>query len=140
MTPSYFIDLQGNIPYSFSRITAGSLADLGYTVNLDAADPYTADDMDPSCVCSARSSSSRVGATPLPPPMSDELKKKATEYGQSILRKKHENRRRRLKEMPSLKDKEKGDGVEYVGDRIMFLLLRENNIQYSMIVTQTYDD
>ena len=38
MTPSY----NGGIANPISRITIGSLADLGYVVNLSAADPYTA--------------------------------------------------------------------------------------------------
>lgn len=41
----------GSLP--LSRITVASLEDMGYVVNYDAADPYTAADMNPSCVCSS---------------------------------------------------------------------------------------
>ena len=38
MTPTY----NGGIANPLSRVTIGSLADLGYTVNMGVADPYTA--------------------------------------------------------------------------------------------------
>jgi hypothetical protein len=37
-----------------SRVTIGSLADLGYAVNYTNAQPFTADDLDPSCLCNNR--------------------------------------------------------------------------------------
>lgn len=41
----------GTLP--LSRITVASLEDMGYLVDYDAADPYTAANMSPSCVCSS---------------------------------------------------------------------------------------
>ncbi|GAX19822.1 hypothetical protein FisN_11Lh309 [Fistulifera solaris] len=41
----------GSLP--LSRITVASLEDMGYVVDYDAADPYTAADLAPSCVCSS---------------------------------------------------------------------------------------
>lgn len=38
--------------FQISRMTVASLEDLGYEVDYDGADAYTAADMDPSCVCS----------------------------------------------------------------------------------------
>jgi len=34
-----------------SRITIAALEDIGYTVDYSQADAYTANDMDPSCLC-----------------------------------------------------------------------------------------
>jgi hypothetical protein len=39
---------------ALSRITLASLEDMNFTVNYNAADSYTAEDLNPECVCEDR--------------------------------------------------------------------------------------
>jgi hypothetical protein len=136
MTPTYFINSDGSVPYQFSRVSVAALQDLGYTVNFNAADEYTAANMDASCVCNKQqqqqSPKSKI------PPLSDELREKAIKYGQEFLQDKHNRRQIRLQTMPSLKDEELARGEYYVGDRVLFLIVREKDYQHSLLVTQSY--
>ena len=41
----------GSTPRPISRVTVGSLDDMGYEVDYDQADPFSASDLNPSCRC-----------------------------------------------------------------------------------------
>lgn len=136
MSPTYLLNSDGSVPYQLSRITVAAMQDIGYEVDLSAADPYTSANMDASCVCN---NGRHADKTEVHPALSDELREEATAYGKRVLTRKHKDRQRRLRKNPGLKDEEYAQGGNYVGDQVMFLLVRENGIQHTLIVTQTYD-
>jgi len=131
MTPTLSTNMDGSVPFFISRLTVASLADLGYEVNYDAADEYTRNNMDASCLCNP----GRHVSKPPPPPMTEELRRKAIDYGKKVLKQKGKQRERLLKKRPLHKDEEKEAGVKFVGDQIVFLMLRENGQRYSLVVT-----
>lgn len=138
MTPSIGIVSDDNtVDFQFSRVTVAALNDLGYSVDYSAADPYTAADMDSSCTCFGKESIGDAPKLPEAPMMSNMLREKATSYGKKILRAKHRQRQRLLQSKRHLKGSKNSE--DYVGDRAVFLLLRENGIRYSLVVTESYD-
>ena len=136
MSPTYFLNNDGSVPYQLSRITVATMEDIGYTVNLDAADAYTSADMDSSCVCNNGRHADRTEELP---PLSNELHQQATAYGKRVLKRKHKDRQRRLQQHSDLDNEERRLGGVYVGDQVMYLLVRENDALHTVIVTQTYD-
>lgn len=112
------------------------MEDIGYTVNLNAADPYTTANMDSSCVCNNGRHADREEELPA---LSNELHQQATAYGKRVLKRKHQDRQRRLQQNPGLHNEERHLGGVYVGDQVMYLLVRENNALHTVIVTQSYD-
>lgn len=141
-----------------SRITIGSLADVGYVVSYDSADDFTADQLnktDSTCFCNRRremrdlmenengkvfalrneksDKSLKVG---LPP----EIHKLAVERGNRILDEAAEKTRRNLHTMNERTDQESDDNLEYVGDvGVSVLWLHEGNI-YSIIVSRSLEE
>jgi len=138
MTPVYLLNFDGSVPYQLSRVTVGAMEDIGYEVNYDAADEYTTADMDASCVCNGGRTSTLYDSFDKPR-LSDELLEQATAHGKGVLWRKHHNRQRRLQANPRLMEEEHAQGGKYVGDQVMFLIVRENNARHTVIVTQTYD-
>ena len=137
MSPVYFLNADGSVPYQLSRITVATMEDIGYTVNLDAADPYTSANMDSSCVCNnGRHAADRQEEIPT---LSSELYHEATAYGKRVLKRKHRDRERRLRQNPGLTFDEEDRGGIYVGDQVMYLLVRENDALHTVIVTQSYE-
>jgi hypothetical protein len=130
-------DANNDIAFQLSRISLGALEDLGYLVDYSAADPYTSADMSQSCTCLGRNTPDLPDGLPSGPSMSEELRAKATAFGKQVLREKHNRRQRRLKSKPRyLKRKKQKD---YVGDRVVSLVLREHGRLFSMVVTESYD-
>ena len=69
-----------------STITVGSLDDLGYIVKYEAADDFTEDDVNPSCLCpSARRRGLRHLQEIEDNGLSPEGEQKARDYGKKIL-------------------------------------------------------
>lgn len=86
MTPTVEGDLH------LSRITIGALEDIGYRVDYSEADVYTAENLSPSCLCSANGISSRSlrqseasGKKLYKSNFLDEDLEKAMAYGRSII-------------------------------------------------------
>ena len=95
--------MTGTITQGFSpmsRVTVGSLADIGYAVNYDAADPYTSADINPTCQChedetgeaaeedrirQLRGRSSWISSRSRRA-LSDEGEKRAVDYARSVLK------------------------------------------------------
>ncbi|CAB9506875.1 zinc metalloendopeptidase [Seminavis robusta] len=136
MTPMLVDAADGSTPFQLSRITIASLQDMGYQVDYGAADPYTSANMGSSCTCNSRRFRRDDHFSPIPA-MSDELQRKAVAYGRQVLTKKRQQRQRRLKNHFRHKPQHDSDGSKYVGDQFIFLMVREGNVRYSMIVTNS---
>jgi Leishmanolysin len=122
-----------------SRITIGSLADLGYQVDYSKADTYTKANLGPGCTCRRRTerslaemdhgdtlqlgSQSQLGVQPRR--LSDKLRQTAIEYGQAVLASRALNANRKLTH---------ADGAVYVGDQIVSVLVREGDNVHGVIV------
>jgi len=111
-----------------STMTIGSLEDLGYEVDYDAADPYTASDINPSCLCDSNGSnghhSDHSDVSDLAwtnghwrqrhLSSSSSVRQTAMQYGLDQL------------ELASYHTKgDLPDGAEYIGDLVFFVAYRE---------------
>lgn len=67
-----------------SRITVGSLEDMGYEVDYSKADPLFASDLSPNCVCTIRRGFANITESPKAE-MSARAHAEAVAYGKSIL-------------------------------------------------------
>jgi hypothetical protein len=108
-----------------SRVTVGSLEDIGYTVDYKQAQEFTASDLNPSCVCQRRlehgemhflRSSTREQDAPRRHRLSKEKQQKAVEHGLKILD------ARAAKGPPH----KLPTGVEYVGDKVIAVLIHDD--------------
>jgi len=120
-----------------SRITIGTLDDMGYTVDYSTADAYGTADLDPSCLCRRRRSlwDGEHGEVLLMESPEDDrrhlrrdtLRKDLREYaiqqGQKI-----------LKESAHMNNLE-GDAM-YVGDQQVSIIMLQGDQVYSVIVTR----
>ena len=70
-----------------SRLSIATLQDLGYSVDYSQADPYTASNMDPGCVCNRRrlGQSHAQRMTPKRRKLSKEGEQAAIAYGEALL-------------------------------------------------------
>lgn len=117
-----------------SRITIGSLQDLGYQVDYSTADSFVRADLSPSCTCSRRSlNDMEHGATHqlgLDNPntvrrvLSTNAHLIALKYGQSILKKKN---------MSSNVPRD-DNGVTYVGDKVTSVFVHDGGGIFSVVV------
>lgn len=120
-----------------SRITVGSLEDLGYEVNYGAAEPFTKSDLNPSCQCNNRRHSllrrqlnSGEGGDASKKnkkhKLSEAVHNAAVSYGQSVLAERAAEHRGRAY----------SDNVEYVGDQVISIVVKDDDGRlYSVIVT-----
>ena len=77
----------GGASEALSRITAGALEDLGYTVNYQRTDYYDASNLAPGCRCTRRlGEKEEVADMPGPSAEEKEARMKAIEYGKHQLR------------------------------------------------------
>jgi hypothetical protein len=116
----------------FSRITIGGLEDLGYEVNYNAADPFTASDMNPECRCNnvvrrrflqdGDDGVHNIGGHDRR--LSDEGRGTATTYGREVLARNREQ----LPLAPS------PDSID-IGGEIVFIIYMEQGVIYSVMVT-----
>ena len=127
-------DANNEIEHQLSRITLAALDDLGYSVDYNAADPFAHTDMNPSCTCMGRNRPGDTSTDTTVPTMSPELRAKAVAYGKGVLKDKHQRRQRRLKSQPRFRSDD-----DYVGDKALFLVLRENGHRFSLVVTDSSD-
>jgi Leishmanolysin len=134
-----------------SRITIGSLEDLGYSVDYSRADPFTAADLGPGCTCSTRQRHLRNSKQPttvldmshgttIPlgflnsrdteqaPPrrrLSDEAYAEAVQAGLDYLSD-QEHTPAQAKQIPS--------GVTYVGDKVISVLVEDGGAVFGVVV------
>jgi hypothetical protein len=123
-----------------SRITIGSLADLGYQVDYSKADSYTKANLGPGCTCRRRRTErslaemdhgdtvqlglhSRPGVQQRR--LSDNLRQSAIEYGQTVLASRALGVNRKLAN---------ADDAVYVGDQIVSVLVRDGDNIHGVIV------
>jgi Leishmanolysin len=123
-----------------SRITIGSLADLGYEVDYSKADLYTKANLGHGCTCGRRIERSlsemnhgdtlQLGLQSRrdvqPRRLSEKLRQSAMEYGQAVLASRaldHANRK-----LINI------DDAVYVGDQIISVLVREGDDVHGVIV------
>jgi hypothetical protein len=118
-----------------SRITIGSLEDIGYHVNYNEADAFTRNDVSPSCLCNRRllehgavrylrstaddAEAPRPGARRL----SEEARQVAANYGLGVLEQRSRSHHVAVPE-----------GAEYVGDRLMAVLVKDGDSIFSVVV------
>ena len=114
-----------------SRITVGNLDDMGYVVDYSNADPFTAADLDPSCVCRRRNLRDEARTKTEQEPLSDELRQYAIRKGQEILR------RTRLMGIRSRTFGRDGDAI-YVGDLGVSVLVLQGRTVHGVFVTREY--
>ena len=118
------------VPARLSKLTIADIEDLGYLVDYEAADNSgTADEYDgkdTTCGC---------GCDPcIDPPaetiqfeLSDDARDAAVAYGLELLS--------QNKLPASLVDDAKNDGLIYVGDKMVFVIIEENGNIYDVLVT-----
>lgn len=124
-----------------SKITVGSLEDLGYEVNIENADAYGESDVNASCRCDRRRRSlffklppwfpnpfqarpiGRQQSGPDKPQLSEELRQYAVDYGSKLL------------EARSKVTEDSDNGVvEYIGSRFVSVWMREGDNFFSVDV------
>jgi hypothetical protein len=132
MTPQF--DLGSETP--LSRITIGSLADLGYQVDYRMADRFDRGDLNLDCVCptelfpdrqlaaSTKSLRTKKEKGTERRRLSEARRLSAIEHGLSLL-KKNAARRSRM-ELPR--------GLEYVGDKVVSVFVREGKTIFHVMV------
>jgi Leishmanolysin len=136
-----------------SRITIGSLEDLGYSVDYSRADPFTAADLGPGCTCSTRQRYLRTTTTKKPTTvldmshgttiplgfinsrdqkqaaprrrLSEEAYAEAVQAGLDYLSE-QEHTPAQAKQIPS--------GVKYVGDKVISVLVEDGGTVFGVLV------
>jgi len=121
-----------------SRVTVGSLEDMGYVVDYTSADPFTAADLGPGCTCRRRNlrnrqqgevfllgSDSREHRRDLQEPLSEELRKYAIQAGLKI-----------LDESADFAGRTSYGDAIYVGDKAVSIIMLQGKQLYSVVVTQ----
>jgi hypothetical protein len=134
--------LQPNARPLLSRITIGSLQDLGYTVDYSQADEYTVHDLGPGCACRRTLTDMAHGETlalvssvrsrlssqePVPHRrLRPETHQAAVAHGRAVLsrRSQPENRRALLD----------SHDMVYVGDQVLSVLIRQDDAVYGVVV------
>jgi Leishmanolysin len=118
-----------------SRITIGSLQDLGYTVSYSTADSYGTADLGVGCTCRRRQRSildmahgetRQLGVrnpNTKPRRLTDETKQQAIAFGSSILAKRASSKPRDI--LPS---------STYVGDQVVAVLVQDGDGTFSVVV------
>ena len=117
-----------------SRITIGSLQDLGYAVDYSAADSYGRGNL--NCTCNHRSlydmlhGETRQLSLGIPNTvrrvLSDDMHEAAMVYGRSVLKERSLS--------PNL-FRRYGD-FTYVGDKVVSVLMKEDDVFFSVVVKQ----
>lgn len=116
----------------FSRLTIAGLEDLGYEVNYEEADFYTAADMSSECRCNnavrhranLEDGVFNIGSHGHGRRLSDEGRRVAIEYGKEILARNRE-------QLPLIPSKDVID----IGGEIVFIMYMEEGVIYSVMVT-----
>jgi hypothetical protein len=134
--------LGGGVKNPLSKITIGSLQDLGYSVSYAAADAYTAANLDPSCLCRRRDRSIlemlhgdtlQLGLRSpdtRPRRLSAEMLKVAIDYGRSVLAK----RRNPLIVDQFLSLQSNDVQAAFVGDQVVSVMVRDGEGLFSVVV------
>ena len=121
----------GNL--AMSAMTVASLADMGYEVDLSLADPFPKSQLSSSCTCSCNRRSLRNATSVLKEPraLSEEGRDAARAWGQDHLQKKKQEH----EENPYAGVM--GEGVEYIGDKMVVVIYKESGVIYDVIVNIT---
>ena len=122
-----------------SKVTVGSLEDLGYEVNLDNADAYGESDVDASCLCDRRRNlffklpswfpnpfqARPIGrqSGPDKPQLSEELRQYAVDYGTKL-----------LEERSTVSADASNGVVDYIGNRFVSVWMRQGDDIFSVDV------
>jgi hypothetical protein len=117
-----------------SRITIGTLFDLGYKVDFSAADSYRKSDLNPNCQCRRRTAEVEYFSLNETAPrrrLSDEAYNEAWNYGMSILL----ERAKIYESSTSMQDSNENSDVVYVGHLVISIFVEENGKGYDVIVT-----
>jgi len=79
--------IPSNRPHQMSRLTVGTLRDIGYQVNLNKADRFRRQDLNSSCLCSNRRRLGTPGVSQSTPRrrLSDDMQKRAMAYGHDFM-------------------------------------------------------
>lgn len=128
--------LNSGVLNPLSRITIGSLQDLGYSVDYAAADSYGRGNLNPSCTCNQRQSlsdmehgdthqfSHSVVPNTARRALSQDLHNVALAYGQSILDKR-----------ASSQNFACNDGeLTYIGDKVVSVIVTDGAGIFSVVV------
>jgi Leishmanolysin len=129
-----------------SRITIGTLEDMGYTVDYSRAEPYTRANLGSGCTCRRRTlmdmfngetvalGTLRSGKTspvfPRRRHLSDEAHAMAMETGRSILR----QRAQSFLKGKSSKASAQPSNYTYVGDKVVSVLVQDEDEVYGVVV------
>lgn len=118
------------VPARLSKLTIAAIEDLGYLVDYEAADNSgTADEYDgkdTTCGCGCNPCIDPPAET-IQPQLSDGARDAAVAYGLELLS--------QNKLPASLVDDAKNDGLIYVGDKMVFVIIEENGNIYDVLVT-----
>jgi hypothetical protein len=119
-----------------SRITVGTLQDLGYSVNYSQADVFTKSNLNPNCTCRRRSQEAVVpfGRAPSGPrgrELSDAGFQSAWNYGMNLLTK----RAQKFQSIASISEGNDAAEIEYVGHKLVSVLYLEEGEIYGVMVT-----
>ena len=129
-----YIDNGGRYP--LSRITIGSMEDIGYTVDYSAADSFVRADIATSCRCNRRSlmdmfhgETRQLGlgmSSTKKRHLSAETRQVAIDYGLSLLA----ERVSFLRSAPAAPV----DGISYIGDKVVSVVVADGDGIFSVVV------
>ena len=117
--------VDGATTFPLSKLTIASLEDLGYTVDYSAADDY--DGRNTTCCIPDTSPIQSINT--LKPPLSTSGRATAIEYGLEVLR---SNQRPSKSQFQDIMD---ANGLVYLGDRFVNVIIEENGYIYDVDVT-----
>ena len=126
-----------------SRITLGTLEDMGYAVDYDNADAFGTADLAPSCVCNRRNLRDEFHGEvrpldsnrPVKRQLSEDLRKEAIDYGLSILNENAAKEEAVNEDAANIFLPQRG-GAIYVGHLIMSVLMREEDTFFGVLVVR----
>jgi Leishmanolysin len=107
-----------------SKVTVGSLEDVGYTVDYFGAEPFGTENVAPQCLCNGRRARRGLGHSGPRRHLSDEMRQYAIEYGQEFMA----DRWSSLGEVSS--------ETVRVGGEMVFVLVQDGDEKYDVAVTK----
>lgn len=127
----------GSLP--MSRVTIGTLEDLGYVVNYDAADAFSADNLDESCRCNDNDGRNLLETNSNNRARRQQTERKLflSEAGLAMAQKAGLDHLRIMTQDKStfVSNQENGrNDVTFVGDKFVHVFFSENNVVHDVLV------
>lgn len=122
-----------------SRVTVASLEDIGFEVNYDNAEAFTAADLDPSCICDRRKLLGHGNVRSLTKStrkreLREDLRQYAIEYGLKVLNDSAIANRNAWAGATFNERTSSAKKVKYIGDQVIAVLMRQDDDEFFGVV------